>query len=156
MRTFPTASSRHHKLQNVHYVPVEQRQFQFILMEFRTHEGLHVAFEYSGTTTKVAIAPLFAKPNVESALRHEWENIEMSTSKLYYNPPIPSAFWALEKHAASVPKKNMSDFRGWIQKQNSYSHHRPVRIRFLRNPYIVTKVMDVWECDLLDLQCLAK
>jgi len=27
--------------------------------------------------------------------------------------------------------------------------------RFLPNPYTVTNVMDVWECDLLDVQSLA-
>jgi len=34
--------------------------------------------------------------------------------------------------------------------------HRPERKRFARNPYTVTNVMDVWECDLLDVQAYAK
>ena len=28
--------------------------------------------------------------------------------------------------------------------------------RFPRNPYSVTNVMDVWECDLVDVQSLGK
>jgi len=28
--------------------------------------------------------------------------------------------------------------------------------RFARNPYTVSNVMDVWECDLLDVQAYAK
>ena len=52
MRTFPTASFRHHEFRNVHYVPVEQRKFQSIRVEFLTLEGLHVPFKDSMTPTK--------------------------------------------------------------------------------------------------------
>ena len=34
--------------------------------------------------------------------------------------------------------------------------HRPARRRFLRNPYTVTNLMDVWECDILDMKSLSK
>ena len=34
--------------------------------------------------------------------------------------------------------------------------HRPVRKRFPSNPYTVTNVMDVWDCDLMDMQSLSK
>jgi hypothetical protein len=34
--------------------------------------------------------------------------------------------------------------------------HRPVRKRFLHNPYTVTNLMEVWDCDLLDMHSLAK
>ena len=34
--------------------------------------------------------------------------------------------------------------------------HRPVRKGFPSNPYTVTNVMDVWECDLMDMQSLSK
>ena len=33
---------------------------------------------------------------------------------------------------------------------------RSVRKRFPRNPYSVINVMDVWECDLVDIQVLGK
>ena len=52
LRKFPTASCRHHELRNVHYVPVEQRQFQSIRVDFLTLEGLHVTFENSESPTK--------------------------------------------------------------------------------------------------------
>jgi len=35
--------------------------------------------------------------------------------------------------------------------QDTYILHRPLRKRFLRNPYTVN-IMDVWECDLVDVQ----
>jgi len=34
--------------------------------------------------------------------------------------------------------------------------HRPVRKMFLRNPCTVSNLMDVLECDILDMQSLAK
>jgi len=34
--------------------------------------------------------------------------------------------------------------------------NRPIRKRFERNTYTVTDVMDVWECDLLDVKAYAK
>ena len=50
----------------------------------------------------------------------------------------------------------MYDVRARLEKQDSYKLHRPVRTRFARNTYTVNKVMDVWECDLLEVQSLAK
>jgi hypothetical protein len=42
--------------------------------------------------------------------------------------------------------------RAWLEHKDPYTIHRPVRKRFPRNPYTVTNVMDVWECDLENLQ----
>ena len=55
MWTFPTVSCRHHEFRNVQDVPVEQRLFQFIQLEFLTLEGLHVPFEESTTPIKVVL-----------------------------------------------------------------------------------------------------
>jgi hypothetical protein len=77
-------------------------------------------------------------------------------SSLYYNPEKPTAFPTLDKLAAALPKKNKSDVKAWLLYQDAYTMHKPVRKRFLRNPYTVTKFMDVWECDLLDMQSLSK
>ena len=80
----------------------------------------------------------------------------MTTSKLYYYPARPSASFTLEKLAATLRKKNKSDIRVCVEQQDAYKFHRTVRRRFLCNPYTVTNFMDVWECDLLDVQSLAK
>jgi len=50
----------------------------------------------------------------------------------------------------------MSDVKAWLQYQDAYTMHRPVRKSFLRNPYTVTNLMDVCECELLDMQFLSK
>jgi len=46
--------------------------------------------------------------------------------------------------------------RAWLDKQDAYTLHRHVRKRFMHFPYTLTIVMDVWECDLLDVQAYAK
>jgi len=84
------------------------------------------------------------------------KNTKMAASALYYNPAKPKAFSTLDKLSAALSKKNKSDAKAWLRKPNAFTTHRPVRNRFLRNPYTVTNVMDVWECDLLDMQSLAK
>jgi hypothetical protein len=83
-------------------------------------------------------------------------NTKMSARALYYNPAKPSAFPTLNKLSADLPKKNKSDVRDWLEQQEAYTMHRPVRKRFLRNRYTVFNLMDVLECDLLDVQYLVK
>jgi hypothetical protein len=48
------------------------------------------------------------------------------------------------------------DIEAWLLKQDAYTMHRPVRKRFPRNPYSVNNIMDMWECDLVDVQSHAK
>ena len=83
-------------------------------------------------------------------------NSEMTAGELYYNPPRPSAFSNLEYVAASIPKKNKLYIRAWLELKDAYTQHRPVRRRFLRNPHNATNLMGVWECDLFNVQSLAK
>ena len=78
------------------------------------------------------------------------------TSKLDYDPARPSAFSTLEKLQAAFGKNKKNSVRAWLEKQDAYTLHRQVRKRFPRNPYSVTNVMDVWECDLVDVQSLGK
>jgi hypothetical protein len=80
----------------------------------------------------------------------------MSASELYYNPAKPSAFSTMAKVTAVVPTTNKSEFRACLVLQDAYTQHRPIRKRFLSNPYNVTNLMDVWECDLLRVHFLAK
>jgi hypothetical protein len=50
---FVTDTACHREFQYVHYVPVEQRRFQDIRIEFLTSEGLHIPLDNSVTPTKV-------------------------------------------------------------------------------------------------------
>jgi len=51
--------------------------------------------------------------------------------------------------------QSVGSTKAWLE-EDAYTLHRPVRKRFARNPYTVTNVRDVWECDLLDVQSYAK
>jgi hypothetical protein len=50
----------------------------------------------------------------------------------------------------------VGELREWLEAQDTYTLHRPVRKIFPRNPYTVNNIMDVWECDLVDVQGLSK
>ena len=75
---------------------------------------------------------------------------------IYYNPEKPTAFSTLDKLAAAIPRKNKSDVKAWLEYQDVYTMHRPASRRFLRNPYTVSNLMEVWESDILDMQSLPK
>ena len=88
-----------------------------------------------------------------------------SISDLYYDEGSPAGFSTLRKlqaaeEAESKKKKgkpqSVAATRAWLEEQDAYTLHRPVRKRFARNPYTVTNVGDVWECDLLDVQSYAR
>jgi len=87
-----------------------------------------------------------------------------SISDLYYDEDSPAGFSTLRKlraaEVAESKKKGKPQYvaatRAWLEEQDAYTLHRPVRKRFARNPYTVTNVGGVWECDLLDVQSYAK
>jgi len=81
-----------------------------------------------------------------------------SISDLYYDEGSRAGFSTLRKlreaELTESKKKDkqqsIADTRAWLEVQDAYTLHRPVRKRFSRNPYTVTNVGNVWECDLLD------
>jgi len=83
-----------------------------------------------------------------------------AANRLYYDPARPTAFSTLRKLVVAAKKKRMNikldDIRDWLEKRDAYTLHRPNRKRFARNPYTVNNVMDVWECDLVDVQALGR
>ena len=75
---------------------------------------------------------------------------------LYYDPRAPSAYSTFEKFKRAAKTKSASHIKTWLQKQDAYTLHRPVRKRFLRYPYSVNNILDVLECDLVDVLALSK
>jgi hypothetical protein len=53
-------------------------------------------------------------------------------------------------HTVSRP-----DVRAFLESQDAYTMHRPVRKRFPRNAYDVN-ILELWQSDLLDLQTFAR
>ena len=81
-----------------------------------------------------------------------------TANRLYNDPARPTAFSTLRKLGVVVKKYNINldDIRDWLGKQDAYTLHRSIRKRFARNPSTVNIVMDVWECDLVDVRALGR
>ena len=79
-----------------------------------------------------------------------------TVNRLYYDLARPTAFSTLRKLGVAAKNIKLDDVRDWLEKQDAYTLHRPVRKRFARNPYTVNNVMDVWECDLVDVRALGR
>ena len=84
-------------------------------------------------------------------LRRVWKKTKMSARAFYFNPAKPSAFWTVNKLSPVYSRKNKSHVRAWLEQQEAYTKHRPVRESIMRNTYIVSNLIDVWECGLLDV-----
>ena len=70
-----------------------------------------------------------------------------------------AALGTLEKLKRVAKKTGVSkpvEVKPWLEQQDAYTLHRPVRKRFPRNTYSVDNIMDVWECDLVDVQALSR
>ena len=77
-----------------------------------------------------------------------------SISDLYYDAGSPAAFWNLPKiRAAEFAERNegkprsIGSVKAGLEEQVACTLHRPVRKSFARNPYTVSNVRDVLECD---------
>jgi len=144
-----------------HVTSDDLRKYKKILLLTNAHlEGYDPSGAINfgrGNKFREIIAPFFASPKsrgVESGLRRAWKYTKLTAK--YYNPEKPTAFSTLDKLAAAIPRKNKSDVKEWLEYQDVYKMHRPARSRFLRNPYTVTNLMQVWESDILDMQSLSK
>jgi Integrase core domain len=76
--------------------------------------------------------------------------------KIYYDPKNPAAFSTLEKLYEATDKTiSRSKIKEWLQKQNTYTLHKPKRKRFTRNFYDVDNIGDLWQADLICWESLA-
>jgi len=55
-----------------------------------------------------------------------------------------------------LKQKTPGQIKAWLETQDAYTLHRPLRKRFPRNPYTVNNMDDVWEIHILDLTSLKK
>ena len=94
------------------------------------------------------IAPPTRRPHLRSKMA--------AARRLYYTPSLPSAFGSFAKLRSAVPSPSRQSVYDWLLQQDAFTKHRPLRRHFPRNPYNVTNMMDVWECDLMDMRSLSK
>lgn len=78
-------------------------------------------------------------------------------AKIFNDPGNPAGFSTIDKLwravNKSIPKINI---KKWLESQNAYTLHRPIRKRFKRNRFSVTNIDDLWQADLNDLKSLSK
>ena len=87
---------------------------------------------------------------------------EHALETFYFNLENPAAFGgpkALYKTLQNTDisyKYSFGYIKRWLQKQDFYSLHRPVRRRFKTAKVIVGGINDQWDIDLADVQNLSK
>ena len=77
----------------------------------------------------------------------------------FYDPSNPASFSTFENLFSTVKAQGgaePSTVKTWLEQQDAYTLHKPIRKRFPRNPYTVNNILDLWEADLVDIQILAK
>ncbi|XP_039309108.1 uncharacterized protein LOC105199763 [Solenopsis invicta] len=75
--------------------------------------------------------------------------------KLYYDPAHYAGFSAVENLTrAAKPNFTRNNVARWLESQDAYSLHRPLRRKFPRLHYNVTNIDDVWEGDLIEVRNL--
>ena len=80
-------------------------------------------------------------------------------TNIFYDPRHPCSFSTYEKLYRTVKTQSgveTSAVKSWLEQQNAYTLHKPIRKRFPRNPYTVNNIMDLLEANLVDVESLAK
>ena len=85
----------------------------------------------------------------------EMESLE-ELKRIYYDVSHPAGYGSLAQLARSMKGKlSRDEVKEWLQSQETYTLHRPVRKRFPRNRYIVSDMNVLWQADLSDMQSLS-
>lgn len=76
--------------------------------------------------------------------------------KVYFNPSHEASFSGATKLLRLAHRKKISRAKAlqWLEGQDAYTKHRPVRRRFPRRFYNVRNIDDLWEADLVDLRAI--
>ncbi len=81
-------------------------------------------------------------------------------SDLYYDLKNPASYGTLSKLFSEARKRDKSITRkgveNWLQTQEAYTLHRPIRKRYLRRKVIARGIDDQWQLDLMFLDKLAR
>ena len=86
--------------------------------------------------------------------------MEAILSDVYYNPENPSAFTGVENvyqtAKAKDPTITRRGVREWMEKQYTYTMHKPIRKKFPRRQIFVAGMDDQWQIDLADMTQLRR
>ena len=75
---------------------------------------------------------------------------------IFHDPAHPASYSNVRYLTRAVLDRRIAkkNILPWLESQDSYTLHRPVRYRFPRRMYNVSNVDDVWEADLADLRSI--
>ena len=74
-------------------------------------------------------------------------------SNVYYDTSHPAAFRGENSLVRAVRNRvNEKDVKKWLQTQDTFTLHRPVRRKYPMLHYTVNNIDDLWETDLVDMQ----
>jgi Integrase core domain len=77
--------------------------------------------------------------------------------EIFYDPAHPAAFSNLQQlYDATNKSISKAVIKEWLQKQKTYTLHKPKRKRFPRNFYSVDNIADLWQADLICWETLAE
>jgi hypothetical protein len=92
---------------------------------------------------------------------HPPQNLEEAFRNTYYNAEKTGSFGGIEPLVRNVHQQMQGAHslkyirqraREWLKSQDTYTLHRPLRLRFQRNRTIVYGIDDQWQADLVDMQ----
>lgn len=75
------------------------------------------------------------------------------TNKIYYNPKLPGSFSGVEG-LTRVTGYKKNKIKSWLEKQDTYTLHRPAYRKFQRRRVIVPNKDFQWAADLVDVSKL--
>ena len=78
---------------------------------------------------------------------------------IYTNPRDPGSYGGQNKLLKSARKHyggtSAKSVQAYLQTKDAYTLHKPRRLRFKRNRFIMTDIDDLWQSDIADLSKLA-
>ena len=83
------------------------------------------------------------------------KRLERMVLKTYYDFANPGSYGGLQRlqKATGVPVKKLKSI---MQKNLIYSLHKPVRVRYTRNPTVANSINHQWAADLADMKNLSR
>ena len=79
---------------------------------------------------------------------------------IYYDSKDPASFGGINALLARAKNKGLDVSRdqiiNFLKTQDTYTLHKPVRKRFVRNQTIVSGIDDQWEADLADVSDISR
>ena len=79
--------------------------------------------------------------------------MENTLKKLYFNPRSSVSFKGVNP-LVKESKVKREKVKEWLRDQESYTLHKPIRLRFRRRRTIVSGIGEQFQCDLIDVQKL--